>query len=57
MAIFYSDESDVDTLCKKTLFPEMRILAFLNKYQRHKIPYLNASSFKPNKTNRGRLKY
>ena len=23
MVIFYSDESDVDTLCKKRLFPEM----------------------------------
>ena len=25
MAIFYSDESDVDTLCKKKLFPEIPI--------------------------------
>ena len=68
MVIFYSEESDVDTLCyckkkyyysKKCVILALSHLLYVPKEITiiHKRSHLNASSFKPNKTNRGHVKY
>ena len=68
MAIFYSNESDVDTLCyckkkyyysRKCVILALSHLLYIPKEITiiHKTSHLNASSFKPNKTNSRRVKY